>query len=108
MDIICKKLTNEVVGISEHIDYNDNGYPYIPETDTCFILNHVYVVKDVLNIPDNFSLEYQKYCFNSEKSELYVNPVYKDPFTLSETEYTSLRSDMDYLMLLNDPDSASE
>lgn len=45
-------------------------------------------------------------CF--EISERSKNQPENTEYVLTKTEYISIRSDLDYLMLLNDPDSATE
>lgn len=79
---------------------DDNGYHIYKSDDPSF---HIHQYEPY--IPDH-TKSYE------ENAQLQIKQLESIPagpiFTLTETEYTSLRSDIDYLMLLNDPDSTSE
>lgn len=100
MFIIKEKLTNICIACGNNITYLDNGYPRIDETNTAYDISAVDVVEYNGDLPENFIFQTTKYCYMD--NEFYSNPLYKEPYTLSETEYWNIKSDVDYLMLIND------
>lgn len=104
MFLICSKINNVILSICKKVDYMENGYPIdvyrniaYPD-DTSF----VYDVDDVPNMVSEF-----KYCY-TEENGFYKNEKYTEPYMLTEDMYKDILSNIDYLMLLNDPDSTSE
>lgn len=79
---------------------DDTGYHIYSTDDPSF---HIHQYEPY--IPDH-SKTYEE---NAKAQIEQLEALPSEPvFNLTESDYTSLRSDVDYLMLLNDPDSTSE
>ena len=79
---------------------DDTGYHIYRTDDPSF---HIHQYEPY--IPDH-SKTYEE---NAKAQIEQLEALPSEPvFNLTESDYTSLRSDVDYLMLLNDPDSTSE
>lgn len=106
MIILSLKKTHVVLAAGKNIvEYKNNSYMDI---DT----NEIYQksLVDFSNIEEHISDEvmFNPTKFLFEDGKLVVNPYYKEPYTFSEDMYSELQSNIDYLMLLTDADSATE
>lgn len=105
MFILCSKHDNSIICISDRIDYMDNGYPLDISRNVAYPIETTYVYENV-EVTDNIK-EY-KYCYTPSDG-FYLNKNYKEPsHTVSAEEYEQLAANVDYLMLISDPDSTSE
>lgn len=82
----------------------ENGFDiFIGETSTC---PHMHQPEPFIPNPDkSYEDNAVEMCKNiSEQSQKEPEPQ----FTMTESMYSDMQSNIDYLMLLNDPDSAAE
>lgn len=82
---------------------NDDGFDIFIEPNLKFPLIHQYepfILDPSKSYEENAKNMCEEFCKEVPKPD----PI----FTLTESEYNTLRCDLDYLMLLNDPDSAAE
>lgn len=106
MIILSLKKTHVVLSAGENIvEYNGNSYI---DTDTNVIyqksLVNFFNIDEVIS--DEVMFNPSKFLF--EDGKLIENPYYKEQYTFSEDTYSEIQANIDYLMLLNDPDSTTE
>ena len=105
MFILCSKYDNSIICISTNIDYMDNGYPIDTSRNIAYPIDTTHVYE---NIEVSDDIKEHKYCYTPSDG-FYLNKNYKEPpHTVTAEEYEQLASNVDYLLLLNDPDSATE
>ena len=107
MKIIYAKKDNVIVCAGHNIVSHDE-YNFLDEDTNTYYSNNTFSIADI-DAPDNDILVYPtKYQYNVDTNTISNNPYFKEPYTFSENMYNNIQSSIDYLMLLNDPDSASE
>lgn len=104
MFIVVDTISSVILDIGTNIVTLDNGNISNIETHMEYFGNTA-VIKQVDNIPEY--VERYKYIYTSD-NVFKKNTRYIEPFSMTESMYSSLQSNIDYLMLLTDADSASE
>ena len=98
MNLITNKYTHEILSITDSIDYDENGNPIDKTVGIGFFKDQVDVISNV-TMPSDYTVLPHKYCYTNEKS-FYENENYAD--TNIVDKITTMESNIDYLMLLND------
>lgn len=102
MNLIVNKVTKAILSITSDITYDVVGNPIDNTTGIGYFIDQVNVISDI-SVSDN--IQPNKYCYTSTDG-FYLNEGYG---TLTADErLTNVEANIDYLMLLNDPDSAAE
>lgn len=102
MNLIVNKFTKVILSITSDITYDVVRNPIDNTTGIGYFIDQVNVISDI-SVPDN--IQPNKYCYTSTDG-FYLNAGY-DTLTADE-RLTNVEANIDYLMLLNDPDSAAE
>ena len=106
MIILSSKKTKVVFAAGKNIiEYNNDFYL---DADTNTIYNKSSVNLNTIDDKCNGEVLFNPTKFLFEDNQLIENPYFKEQYTFSETMYNDMQSNIDYLMLLNDPDSTSE
>lgn len=102
MILITDKFSHEILSITTNVSYDDAGNPIDNSTGIGFFIEQT-CVNDNVEIPD--TIQVRKYCYTTADG-FYANPNYKQDTI--EDRITNIESNIDYLMLLTDADSATE
>ena len=102
MNLIVNKFTKVILSITSDITYDVVRNPIDNTTGIGYFIDQVNVISDI-SVPDN--IQPNKYCYTSTDG-FYLNAGY-DTLTADE-RLTNVEANIDYLMLLNDQDSAAE
>ena len=108
MKIICNKKSNIIICVGDDIISYDDDRIIDNDTQTIFDKKNIVLYDMDISALDNTELFICPYKYMVSNGTIVKNPTYREPYTLSEEMYTSLISNVDYLMLLNDPDTATE
>ena len=102
MNLIVNKFTNVILSITSDITYDVVGNPIDNTTGIGYFIDQVNIISDI-NVPDN--IQPNKYCYTNADG-FYLNTEYGA--VTPDERLTNVEANIDYLMLLNDPDSATE
>ena len=107
MKILIDKKTKIVISVGDNIHEYDE-FAYVDDDTKSYFRKSSSLLYDI-----NFDVDFDvmvhpgKYLFKD--NTIVKNPSYVTPYrTLSDDDYNTIISNLDYLMLLNDSDSATE
>lgn len=106
MIIISSKKTHIVLCAGNNISEYENDF--YRDNDTLTLYQKSLVDINTIDVLENDEIVFRPSKYIVRENKIIQNPYFKEPYTFSETMYNIIQSNIDYLMLLNDPDSAVE
>lgn len=105
MTILADKLTDIVIAIIKNVKYDNYGNIIDEDTNTGYFTSMVYIYTDV-DVPSD--VVPNEYRYTNDNG--FIKCDKKEDSIMEKTlkDIDLLRSDVDYLMLLNDSDSLSD
>lgn len=105
MTVVTDKITNVIIDFGDNYRYDENGNIINITTNTGYFKENVSIYSDV-SMPNGIMIN--EYMYTTQEG---FKPYKQDSvtaFTQVVQNIESLQSNVDYLLLLNDPDSAAE
>lgn len=105
MKILYDKKTAVIITGGTNIDEYENDFFMDYDTHTIYPKYSTEII-EIESVDDDVLLKPKKY--RIKNNSITLNTSYTEPHIVTTEEYEQLASNVDYLMLITDPDSTSE